>query len=351
MFGFGHPLSMKVLKYLQIEEIVLLGISLFLIILLYLLGFFSSNIELIFQKGWTNITPALQLWMGGAIFFVFFALLAYPLIAVKDFRKSFLDYLRKERIKNFTRSLSLFKTFTIIITITTLGILATGVLQQETKNRLLNLQLLGADKFIVKDYPLLWLHSPANALNGLFHFLTPAIIYSFLSMAGVMGLLAFIFYFGKNKNIFKGYVMSIAIAFALAMPFWFFFPANSPANYLLHSPKQNFSADLSQAISQYRPNAKVKEFQEKMWLAQKNAQPITTMPSMHWAWSIIIVYYLFKKARKTIVFSSTWLVFDLFGTIYLGNHYLIDGLAAVPLAIISIFLASLFIKLEKNYII
>ena len=337
---------MRLLKYIQIEEIVLLGISLFFLVLLYLLGFFSSDIALIFKKGWANIAFVLRFWVSGALLFVVWA---YTLTMTADRRKYFFDYLRKEKIGNLlTQSLLFLKTFAIITASTTLGMLSVGILQQATKNRLINFQLLEADKLIIGDYPLFWLHSPANSLNGLFHFLTPAIIYSFLSLAGVIVFLIFIFYFGKNKNIFKGYIMSMFIVLALAMPFWFYFPANSPSNYFLHDSGSNFSASLSEAISNYQPNAKVAAFQEKMWQSQKNALPVTTMPSMHWAWSIIIVYYLFKKAPKTIFLSSVWLIFNLFGTAYLGNHYLVDGLAAVPLAIISIFLASLFIKLEKN---
>lgn len=338
---------MKFLKSLQIEEIVLIGISLFFLTLLYLLGFFSSDIKLIFSRGWANIAFVFQLWTSGIV--IFLVLWAYPLFVITNRRKSFFNYFHKEGVKNFfIQFLSFLKTFVIITTTTTLGMLVVGILQQETKNRVINLQLMNADKFLVKDYPIFWLHSSSNILSSFFNFLTPAMIYSFLSLAGVMGTAAFIFYFGKNKNVFKGYIMSISIVFALAMPLWFFFPANSPANYFLHNSNANFTAELSEAISQYQPNARVMAYQEKMWQKQKNFLPVSTMPSMHWAWSIIIVYYLFKKERKTIILSSIWLIFNLFGTIYLGNHYLIDGLVAIPLVILSLYFANLFSKLKPE---
>lgn len=314
----------KFIKSLQIEEIVLGSISLLLLVWLYFLGFFSSDIKSIFAKGAVNVAFSFQWLATGIIIGTFLLLIA-----------------KQKQI------MSLFRTLAFIISTSTIGVLTLGMLQLETKNRLINLQLINADKFLANVYPLFWLHSSSNWLSGFFNFLTPAIIYSFLSLAGIMAAAAFIFYFGKDKSLFKGYVMCLAIVFVLAMPFWFFFPANSPANYFLHNDGSSHTAGLSEAIGRYRPNAKVAAFQENMWLEQKNSLPITTMPSMHWAWSIIIVYYLFKKSRKTLAFSSVWLVFDLFGTVYLGNHYLADGLVAVPLAVLSIFLANSLIKLEK----
>lgn len=318
----------------KIEEIILICVSLFFLVLLFSGGFFANDVGLIFKKGLSNIVFFFPWLANGLVWGVCFLL-------IRNYQ---------EKTKNFLKQiLSLLKTMVIIAATAALGILTTGAIQQEAKNQLVSPQLLNADKLLTKKYLLFWFHSSSGGLKGFFDFLTPAVMYSFLGLGAIMVVLAFIFYFEKNKNLFKGYIISMFVVFALAMPLWRLFPANSPANYLLHGSGGNFNAELSRAIIDYRPNPKVMDFQEKIWQEQKNAMPITTMPSMHWAWSIIIVYYLFKKWRRTIFLSSVWLSFNLFGTVYLGNHYLVDGLVAIPLAVLSLLLANLLIKLEQGY--
>ena len=340
--------NLTFLKSLKTEEIILACVSLFFLILLLFFYFFADSSRITIQTGLANVAASINWWLGGVIvFFAFSILRIYFSLIKKNSWRSLLYCFRVEKLKNYrNRGLLLLRFFIVVIATTVLGMLVSGLIQQETKDRLMNLQILNADKFLTGTYPLFWLHSPSNYLSGFFNFLTPVIIYSFLSMAMVMGFLALVFYFNKDKKLFGGYMASIFIAFGLAMPFWYFFPVNAPANYLLHGNTDNFNTSLSQAIKNYQPNAKVAVFQEKTWETQRNAMPITTMPSMHWIWSMIIIYYIFKKWPKAIYPSLVWLSFNLFGTIYLGNHYLIDGLVAIPVAVLSLFAANLLMKLN-----
>lgn len=338
---------MKFIKSIKIEELVLICVSLFFLILLFSFGLFANNLKDILKSGWVNIAQTVGWWSSGLIlifsFYIVFRLYAF-LLNLRSGQKHFGGIKFKE-IRGKARFI--LRPFIIISMAFVLAILTTGALQQQTENKLMNLRLLETNQSLT-TLPFFWLH---GHFRGLFDFLTPLIIEAFMFLGPLMVVLIFVFYLDKNKKLFKGYVMSMFIALALALPFWYFFPINSPNNAFLRSSSQTsyFNANLSLAIENYQPNATIKSFQEKTRREQKEAPPVSTLPSMHWVWSGIIVYYLFKKERKTIALSSIWLLFNLFGTIYLGNHYLLDGLAALPIIAISLFLAEFFIKIEQNY--
>lgn len=342
--------GLKVLAYLKsvrIEYIVLSCISLFCLIFLFSSGFFA-NTEIISQKSWTSIRVGTK-WLGTGpimIFFICAALRLYVSLMKIRFERPFA--LKKIDLKKTLKGLIyLTKPFTVILVALVLIVLMMGVVQQETRDRLINLQLFQANNLLT-TLPLFWLNSHfKNILDAL----TPAIINSFMLLGLLMVTTMFVLYLDKDARLFKGYIISIFIATALALPLWYAFPANSPSNVLLGDTERvaNLTPSLSQAIKNYQPNDLVQSFRERTWEAQKNAPPVATIPSMHWAWSGIIVYYLFKKEPKTIFFSSVWLILDLLGTIYLGNHYFMDGLIALPIIILSLVLVNFLIKIEKKY--
>ncbi len=353
--------DLKFLKTIKIEEYTLIGISIALLGLLFFFNFFNTDLASLLKNGWISIKGVMNWFSSSILLFIsFYIVFKFYVSLAKVASEFFLDksshyfslsnFLNKEIKFKFKQIWFLIKPFIIVLIPAAFSLLIIGIFYNETKNKLVNLQLLNIDKFLTGNYPFLWLHSFLNPFKDFFDFLTPIIIPSFFALSAIMGILAVVFYLDKNKKLFKGYVIASFIVLLLALPLWYFFPANSPANaFLYNSEKLASDSILSQEIKSYHPNLRVESFQKEMWENQKSALPMTTMPSMHWAWALIIVYYLFKKERRTIFFSLPWLFLALFGTIYLGCHYLIDGLASLFLVALSILLANFLIRMEQKY--
>jgi len=353
--------DLKILKNIKIEEYTLIGVSVIMLFMVFFLDFFNTTSLSLLKNGWVNIKEAMMWWGGGMFMLIFFYIIfkfyVFCVNITSDFflnktsrHFSFSIILNREVKFRFKQIWFLIKPLVIILIPASLSLLILGILYNETKNRLINLQLLDIDKFLTGNYPFLWLHSFLNPFKNFLDFLTPVIIPSFLALSVIMGILIFVFYFDRNEKLFKGYIIASFIVLLLAQPLWYLFPANSPVNaFLYNSDRTGLNLVLSQEIKNYHPNLRVGSFQEEMWENQKNALPISTMPSMHWAWALIIVYYLFKKRGRTVFFSLPWLFLTLLGSVYLGCHYLIDGVVALFLVVLSILLANFLVKIEKRY--
>jgi len=136
----------------------------------------------------------------------------------------------------------------------------------------------------------------------------------------------------------------------IALPLWYFFPANSPQNtYLNNVYNKQIDSSIKELTDNYQPNKYLLSFHKEIGVEQGEIAPVTTMPSMHVAWTIVIIYYLFKFKRKTIYFTLPWAFFSILGTVYLAQHYFIDILVALLVALLAICLANCLVKIEKRY--
>lgn len=338
------------IKNIKIENAALAAVSLIFLIFAIKLGLSLNDPTSFLEKGVTNLKTSGRWWSGSLymllpiIAYGFLWLYAFLLKTIKT-KKMILPIRRSNLSKTIRGAWFVCAPFAYISVPFSLALLAAGTLQEATKNKIWNNQLINASESLTIT-PFFWLH---NNFQNVLGFLTPAIIESFLALNVIMTGLLILLYLSRNKKPYKGFVISTFLVLLFSMPIWYFFPVHSPTNAFLYETTGNFNASLTRQIENYRPNEAVKKFQDKMWDSQKNAKPITTLPSMHWAWSAIVFYYLFRKHRATAILSSLWLFLALLGTVYLGNHYLIDGLIAAPLAVAAILLAEFMVRLETRY--
>lgn len=221
-----------------------------------------------------------------------------------------------------------------------------GFFISSTKERLVNNQLIEIDRFLFGHYPFIWFQSPGNFLKN-FDFL---FIKSFLFLGFMLGATLVLFYLSRKRKFLSQYIIAVTSTVLIALPFWFFFPSNSPQNAFLNNVyEKEINTELEKSINYYQPTNLALNFQREIGEKQKTAPPISTFPSMHVAWAIIIVYLTFQYNRKTIFFTLPWVIFSSLGTVFLAQHYFIDFLAAFPVAGISLWFSSFLVQLEKKY--
>jgi len=318
------------------EEIFLLIMG--LIFFASFLFFYGKKIDFtLFVAKEAEAFSASIAWFVGLIvafiiYFIVKILLAGPRIVLTG-KSDFLNLLSVKNPKTgeefsfwgFTR------TIILILFIFSLFMFALAGVNTATKGRLLNQEFFVIEKNIFGELPFLWLHSQNNFLAPLLRILAPAIIWCFQSLSLVMGVSMFVFYIVFSKEDFYKYIFAIFISCMIALPFWYFFPINSPNNYYLSTNPE---------IADYNPPKSVLELQRQIYNEQKENPPVSTFPSMHTTWAIFIVYYLYRNYKKTIWLTAPWLLLLILGTTYLAQHYFVDILLAIPLSAISIIIAN-----------
>ncbi len=269
---------------------------------------------------------------AGVYFYITYRLLKRFFItdkAKKNFSIKRIAYNKTKEILLLTRKLIIFTLFFVIslIQLNFIHFLKKGSLENEL--------IIFWEKIIWKTLPFLWFHIQENPLKKIFNFFEKFIIFSFDSLPIIMIAIGLFFYFLKNKLFFKRYFVSICLALTISMPFWYFFPVNSPNNSYLATHKLPAS---------YRPTKSVILFEKRIRDKQKESPPISTIPSMHVIWAILVVYYLLRFNKKSAFISIPWLIFLMISTVYLAQHYLFD-------VMLSILLSLLIIIPTTNYLI
>lgn len=231
------------------------------------------------------------------------------------------------------------RTIVLILFIFSLFMFALAGVSGSVKGRLLNQEFFNFEQKLFGEQPFLMFHNPANPLTILFKLFSGIIIWCFQSMSLFMGISVFAFYLLLNKKEFFKYIFAIFISALIALPLWYFFPINSPNNFYLSKTAQPQGYNIPENVLQLQ-----KEIREE----QKTNTPISTFPSMHTTWGILMVYYLYKTYKKSLIVSGVWLFFMILGTFYLAQHYLVDILIAFPIAFITIFLSEQVSKITNS---
>jgi len=340
-------------RQIRVEEYFLGMVSLFLIVILFVL---NPNWLTSFNQGIRNILLGLQ-WFALGLF-LFFLLFFFHLYLDLVNLISKLLIKRKISLKKLcTESLNALKNnllwptlfivrlfIPIAISLGLLGVFlgyGAEIFQYKT-----------ADDLLLKiDYQLLGFYPAFSLFRKIPQFLTPFFVFSFCLLGSLLGITLFIFYLQPNKFFLKKYILSIFLAVLLALPIWFIFPAHSPQNaYLNHRIHlSSLPASLNKFIQQYQPPQLVKRLQEKIGAKDGELPPITTCPSMHVAWGLIIVFYLAQWKKRTLWITLPWFGFCALSTVYLAQHYFIDIPGGLTTGFLAIYLGSKISKIENQY--
>ena len=346
-------------KKIRIEEYFLLFLIVFFLTFFYLCNDFSVSKlkEYFFYNFKGGILCGTKYFLFVIYFFwfyIFFKLylfLGNRFSKFLEFRKGFNLLRGVFYIKNFYFKLKQFFIgissfiiiFLLIIIFFALVTSFLGKLAIDTKSRLINDTLMFMDKYILGNFGFVWC-SNIKFLN----FLAPIISWSFGLLGLMMGIALIVFWLCKSRPFFSKYIISMSLVLIIALPFWYYFPATSPSNaYFANVYNKKIPYWIKVDLNKYNFDNYFFNFSKKF--SSNQVAPVSTFPSMHVAWAIIIFYLFFKLNKKTAFVFFPWCIFAILGTFCLAQHYFVDILLSFPLVLISILFSDLMVKIEKKY--
>lgn len=177
-------------------------------------------------------------------------------------------------------------------------------------------------------------------MTSTFWVLTFAIAY--MSLTLVMNIFLVILFFTSRRSgswdTFQQIIIAFILTLVIAFPISAAVPCQDPYHAFVASSEGKPSAgtpqSLARAISAQVGNAETGGTLERPGTL---TPPITCMPSMHMAWGMFIVFLAFRLHPATLVLTIPWLLLMLTGGVLLGQHYVVDYLAAIPVGAAALF--------------
>lgn len=177
--------------------------------------------------------------------------------------------------------------------------------------------------------------------------------YSYTSLATCIGITLVLILFLKNDTLMRLAIAAFIFSNIVAYPFFYVLPAQGPLySLILNMRSMNIPSDISSVISEYNPSVYTQKSDENIMMHfidknTDNSAAVSCLPSMHATWGFIVVYLLWRVRRYTLFFTIPWVVLMLLGGLYFSQHYFIDYVAAVPVAMVSILFAHLLIDVKR----
>lgn len=197
------------------------------------------------------------------------------------------------------------------------------------------------DKRLFGTYPAFWLikHTPS--------FLEKAIVFVYNYMPTIMACWLAILMLFRKPIYLNEFIKNVFLAFVVCFPFWIIFPVICPAQmYLSNILHQPLSPSIAQAISTSSPSpylvSEVLKYVKEWTDMSGKRLAVSTFPSMHTIWGILLAYSIImvvpKRKYKWIITSIAVLIalLNTLGTVYLLQHYAVDVLAGIIMAIVVI---------------
>jgi len=296
---------------------------------------------------------------GGVVFAaVFFAFISlYSLL--KFFSVIFRFLIKGEDPnKNLRLFLEIFLIFLIsIIFFTLAGIILDYVASNASAERISFFDnfFMQIDKTVFGVYLPFWFQDLNNHHKPVFDFFGLFIVKIYEILAFFLGIL-FVLLLLFKPNYFCKLSLSFGLTLLISPPLWFLFPAVSPLDaYINNVISTPIPTEIQATVSLYRPNKFVESFLESVKGIDndinKDAKEgdgerffaITTMPSMHIAWSLLILYFGIILWRPAAVFLIPYFLVNALSTVYLLQHYTIDIFGGLIVGVISIWLATIIV--------
>ncbi len=198
---------------------------------------------------------------------------------------------------------------------------------------------MNADKSIFGVYPAFWLfHHTSFIFERLIVY-----IYMYLPMIITLWIL-FLFIYEEGKHLNK-FIQQYYMAFAICFPLWIIFASISPAQmYVINMLHQTPPTDIRMLLAEGPPTKFIDDHILKIvsiWTdpGGKNLA-ISTFPSMHALWGILFAYsvgFIFRKKKYGYIAITLGIIIavaNIIGATYVLEHYVVDLLAGVLIAIV-----------------
>lgn len=209
--------------------------------------------------------------------------------------------------------------------------------------------LMEWDRALFGVYVPFWLQK----LTGFFS-LDRLLVATYQSLGLVLSVV-FLVLLAGNRDLFRKFVLSMFFAVILGMPLWYAWPAISPDEMY----RQNILGVAAPSAIQESivPDAKLGStltiFLSALqgnWSDPKNASfAITSFPSMHAAWGIILAYFGAALWWPLGIFLVPWALLNFVSTVYTLQHFAVDALSGAAIAAIAIAFVRVLFKFERRY--
>ena len=192
------------------------------------------------------------------------------------------------------------------------------------------------DKFLFGRYVPFWLQDAKNPLKPFFDAMAVPVIYCYCRLGFLLSIVLLILFI-KNADYFFRMFLAISIAVLISIPSWVLFPVIIPHQaYIDNIISASLPDGVQAALSTYSPNKYLENFFEaakipdSFYEGKNKFFGITGMPSMHIAWSVLILYFGIKIWRPLSIFLIPYFLLNAVSTLYKSIIQLIYSPALLP---------------------
>lgn len=156
--------------------------------------------------------------------------------------------------------------------------------------------------------------------------------------------MAFLFYFCFPRRVFRSYVLAVFITSVMGYIGYLFVPAIGPYEAFVRPATITFGN-----YANFGTFSEISRFADHIRELHVDKLPASDcFPSLHTAWTVLVLGFAFAHARWLLPLVLPWAVGTIVGAIYLQQHYLIDILAGVAVAVVGTFVAARFVADEMG---
>lgn len=210
--------------------------------------------------------------------------------------------------------------------------------------------LMHLDHQLFGVYPPLWLQNFAR-----YPFLDTLLIWSYKSLS--LALTSTLFFLAVGHTIlFRRFILALFFALFVSLPFWCALPAISPdemyrQNILASAAPTDIQTHLYQFslsstnLIQYLSTIRGTLNNPALY----HSYAVSSFPSIHASWGIIIAYFCLRLWHPFGLILIPWSLLNLLGTVYTTQHYAVDTLLGIVIAVVAIASANYIISPESRH--
>lgn len=211
-----------------------------------------------------------------------------------------------------------------------------------------NQKLMDWDFKLFGNYVPFWLQSSANSFKPIIDSLTPIIIATYKNLTAILSLTLLIALAYYYKHFYR-LLLAVVLTVMISVPLWLYLPALTPHEaFFDNTLKISIPTAIQTSLTLYEPNKDLKKYFTYIdYIKQENPaanQVVTTIPSLHIALGTLITYFAISAWPILAVLFIPYFIFNVASTMLTLQHYAVDALAGVMVAILAILISSLLIK-------
>lgn len=350
------------LKRLSLNHIVLIFIPIVIIIL----GFLFDRSQLLKIENYIFSRSILYYLFFGFNFFQisFIALWLYVLVKVAS---GFMYYLLRMQINGFKKTKDTFqkiikkrvpiikKVLFFLISIQ-FGFLSMFVIANRIGDVDPDKVAYTSERLMQFDYSLFGTYPPF-ALQDLAsnEFIDELLVGAYLFLSVFLSFVVIFLITTKPMKSLRMFIFSFFFAVFLAIPFWYLFSAVTP-NEMYRENKLEITENgpvweyvkIQTEKTSTRVAGLLKVASYYGSRPDEGHYHVPTFPSMHIAWSVVIVFFGFHVWPKFGFLCLLWAIINAFGAVYMLQHYAVDVLLGLFIGTCAVALSYELIKLEEK---